>query len=178
MNLFIRLLWLRAAGRFRPSSGFLGPIRTPFRVMPTDLDVLRHMNNGVYLSLLDLARMDLLLRARLAGEIARRGWYPVVTAESIGFRRSLTLFQRFEVETRVLGWDDTSFYLHQRFIRHGDVVAGAFVAGRFLRREGGSVPAAEVAALAGAASSPPLPEWARQLGADQERLRADLVVSG
>ncbi|MDX1674503.1 MAG: acyl-CoA thioesterase [Longimicrobiales bacterium] len=175
MNLFARLLWLRMVGRLRPRSGLLGPVRTPFRVWPTDLDVLRHVNNGVYLSLLDIARTDLLIRARLAGALKERGWFPVVTAESIGFRRSLTLFQRFDVETRVLGWDDVSFYIHQGFIRDGDVIASALVAGRFLSRDGGSVPTADVAALGGVTKSPEVPGWARRLAADQERLRKNVV---
>ncbi len=174
MNLFIRLLWLKLAGRFRPRSGMLGPVRTPFRVLPTDLDVLRHVNNGVYLSLLDVARMDLLERARLTRPLKERGWYPVVTAESIGFSRPLTLFQRFEVESRVLGWDDVSFYIRQRFIRHDDVIASALVVGRFLSDQG-SVPPADVAAVAGLRESPPLPEWATRLGADQERLRKNAI---
>ena len=174
MNLFLRLLWLKLFGRFRPRSGLLGPIRTPFRVLPTDLDVLRHVNNGVYLSLLDIARMDLLRRARLTAPLRERGWFPVVTAESIGFRRALKLFQRFEVETSVLGWDDVSFYLHQRFIRQGDIIASALVVGRFLSDDG-SVPTDAVTALAGLDASPPIPEWAARLGADQERLRKDAV---
>jgi acyl-CoA thioesterase FadM len=173
MNLFLRLLWLKLAGRFRPRAGLLGPIRTPFRVLPTDLDVLRHVNNGVYLSLLDIARMDLLQRAGMTGELKARGWFPVVTAESIGFRRPLTLFQRFEVDTRVLGWDDVAFYIHQRFLRRDDVVASALVVGRFLSADG-SVPAPDVAALGGVHESPPLPGWATRLGADQERLRKDV----
>ncbi len=176
MNLFLRLLWLKLAGRLRPRAGLLGPVRTPFRVLPTDLDVLRHMNNGVYLSLLDLARMDLLLRAGLARPLKERGWFPVVTAESIGFGRSLQLFQRFEVETRVLGWDDIAFYIHQRFLRNDTTIAGALVVGRFLRREGGSVPAPDVAAVGGLAESPALPDWATRLGADQDRLRTDAVT--
>lgn len=171
MNLFMRLLWLRLTRRFRSSADLLGPVRTPFRVWPTDLDLLRHVNNGVYLSLLDVARMDLLQRAGLADELGQRGWFPVVTGESIGFRRPLTLFQRFEVETRVLGWDERSFYIEQRFIRDGEGIATALVVGRFLRREGGSVAPGEVGTLAGIAASPELPEWARRLGADQERLR-------
>lgn len=172
MNLFMRLLWLRLVGRFRPSTDFLAPVRTPFRVWPSDLDVLRHVNNGVYFSLLDLGRMDLLQRVGLTGELRRRGWYPVVTAESMGFRRALTLGQRFQVETRLVGWDERSFYLHQRFIRGDEAVANALVAGRFLRREGGSVPPSDVAALVGGPESPELPEWVRRLGADQEWLRS------
>ncbi len=171
MNLFMRLLWLRLFGRFRPRGSLLGPIRTPFRVLPTDLDVLLHVNNGVYLSMLDVARMDLLQRAGLVPEMKRRGWFPVVTGESIGFRRPLTLFQKFEIETRVLGWDERSFYIDQRFIRGDEVVASALVVGRFLRAGGGSVAPAEVGELAGVPESPEVPEWAARLGADQERLR-------
>ena len=176
MNLFMRLLWLRLVGRFRSSVDLLGPVRTPFRVWPTDLDVLRHVNNGVYLSILDLARLDLLIRAGVAGALRDRGWFPVVTAESIGFNRSLTLFQRFEVETRVLGWDDVSFFIHQRFVRGDDAIASALVVGRFLRREGGSVPPEDVAALGGLDESPTVPGWALRLGQDQERLRKDAVA--
>lgn len=175
MNLFLRLLYLRLTRRFRPRSGLLDPVRTRFTVLPTDLDALRHMNNGVYFSFLDLARLDLIQRAGLAGELRRRGWVPVVSAESIGFRRSLTLFQRFEVETRLVGWDERSFYIHHRFFRNDDVIASAFIAGRFLRREGGSVPPPEVAALTDRLESPELPEWALRLSADQERLRVDAV---
>jgi len=144
MNLFLRLLWLAIAGRSRSRVGVLGPCRTPFRVLPTDLDVLRHMNNGVYFSLMDLARVDLLTRAGLAGRIASRGWYPVVVAETIQFRRSLTLFDSFSIETRVLGWDEKAFVLEQRFFRGTESVAAALVRARFLSREGGSVTPGEV----------------------------------
>lgn len=173
MNLFMRLLWLRLVGRFRPRCHFLGPVRTPFRVWPTDLDVLRHVNNGTYFSLLDLGRMDLVQRAGLVGELRRRGWFPVVTTESMGFRRPLMLGQRFDVETRVLGWNERSFYLHQRFIRDDEVVAGGLILGRFLRREGGSVRPTDVATLVGEPESPEIPDWARRLGADMERLRVE-----
>lgn len=144
MNLFLRLLWLLAAGRFRSPVGVLGPCLTPFRVLPTDLDVLRHVNNGTYFSLMDLARVDLLRRAGLADRIEARGWYPVVVAETIQFRRSLTLFERFDIETLVLGWDDKAFLLQQRFIRRGEVVATALVRARFLARGAGSVSPSEV----------------------------------
>jgi acyl-CoA thioesterase FadM len=165
VNLLFRLLWVLLVARFRPRCDPLGPVRTPFRVVPTDLDVLRHVNNGVYLSLLDIARLDLLIRSGLFRRVRARGWYPVVTSESIRFRRPLTLFEKFHVETRVLGWDDRSIYVDQRFVRRGDVIASALVVGRFLHT-GGSIPPARVLALTDTdlAESPPLPEWAARLG--------------
>lgn len=172
MNLYFRVLWTRLVSRFRAPCGPLGPIRTPFRVMPTDLDVLRHVNNGVYFSLLDLARADLLTRSGLLPRLTERGWFAVISAESMRFRRSLRLFERFDVETTVVGWDDRAVYIHHRFLRGDDAVAVALVAARFLRREGGAVAPREVLALTDhdgpdhdgvPAASPELPEWARSL---------------
>lgn len=172
MNLFLRLVWLLATARVRPRCDILGPCRTRFRVWPTDLDVLRHVNNGVYLSLMDLGRVDLLLRSGVLARVRARGWYPVVAAETIQFRRSLTLFQPFVIETRVLGWDDRSIFLEQRFVRpgsSGETIALAVIRGRFLATGGGPVPMAELMALAGhGGSSPELPEWVRRWNEDMQ----------
>lgn len=146
MNLLLRLCWLLVVCRFRAAVPPLGPCRTPFRVWPTDLDLLWHVNNGVYFSIMDLARIDLLSRAGMAGRIRAKGWYPVVVAETMQFRRSLNPFQRFEIETRVLGWDDKAIVLEQQFFRGDESVAHALVRARFLSRHGGTVPPSELVA--------------------------------
>ena len=159
MNLFFRLVWLAIVGQRRSRVSVLGPCRTPFRVLPTDLDVLRHVNNGVYFSLMDLARVDLMRRAGLFAQLARRGWYPVVMAETIQFRRSLKLFQRFDIVTRVLTWDEKGILVEQRFERGGETIARAILRSRFLSRKGGSVPTDDILALSGIAFAPaPIPE--------------------
>jgi acyl-CoA thioesterase FadM len=165
---YFRLLWMLLFGRFRPGVSALGPCRTPFRVLPTDLDVLRHVNNGIYLSLMDLGRVDLMRRSGLFASLARKGWYPVVIAETIQFRRSLTLWQRFTIVTRVLGWDERAIVVEQRFERGGETIARAWVRARFLRREGGSVPTADLLALAGIAfeDAPVMPARAERWNAD------------
>ena len=155
MNLYLRLVWLALAGRFRRAVSALGPCRTPFRVWPSDLDVLRHVNNGVYFSLMDVARVDLIRRAGLFGKLRERGWYPVALAETIQFRRSLTLFQRFEIVTRVLGWDEKALLIEQRFERRGEVLALAFVRARFLQRGGGGVAPGAIVGLAGLSADVP-----------------------
>lgn len=161
MNLLLRLLWLALTGGRRSPVPVLGPCRTPFRVLPSDLDVLRHVNNGVYFSLMDLARVDLMRRAGIFSKLARNGWYPVVTAETMQFRRSLTLFQRFEVVTRVVTWDDRAILVEQAFERNGEVIALALVRTRFLSRTGGTVPTGQILALGGLPEDlepPPVPE--------------------
>jgi len=168
MNLWLRLLWLLLAGPRRSSVPPFGPCRTPFRVWPTDLDVLRHVNNGVYLSMMDLARVDLMSRAGLAHKLRQQGWYPVVVAQTIRFRRSLTLFQAFTIETRVLGWDEKAFVLEQRFERGPELLANAVVRARFLSRTGDRISPREVLALAGEyGASPPLATEVARWNADQ-----------
>jgi acyl-CoA thioesterase FadM len=161
VNLYFRLLCLHLLSRLRTPCPLLGPCLTPFRVMPTDLDVLLHMNNGKYMSLLDLGRIDLLIRSGFLAALRGQGWYPVVAAEAIRFKRSLRLFQSFEIETRVIGWDHKVFALEQRFLHAGAEMASAVVWARILRRSGGGVAPNEVLANAGYSGPEiPLPEWA------------------
>jgi YbgC/YbaW family acyl-CoA thioester hydrolase len=168
MNRWLRFLWLLLVVRRRSPVPAFGPCRTPFRVWFTDLDVFRHMNNGIYLVIMDLARLDLMIRSGLWKKLKANGWYPVVVAETVQFRRSLNLFERFEIDTRVLGWDDKAIVLEQQFIRDGEAVAHALVRARFLKRSGGSVMPAEIAALIGhSPQSPPLGEYAARWNAEQ-----------
>src|SRR6187401_2614252 len=127
MNLFLRLLLLLLTARFRARCAPLGPARKRFFVWPPDLDVLMHVNNGVYLSMLDVARVDMMLRSGAFGRFGARGIYPVVAAQTIRYRRSLRLFERFEVETRVVGWDEQAFFVEHTFLRRDEVVAEAVV---------------------------------------------------
>ncbi|OIH99048.1 MULTISPECIES: acyl-CoA thioesterase [Curtobacterium] len=166
MNLYFRLLLLQLRTRLRARVGgrrrasLWDEVRTPFRVVPTDLDPLRHVNNGKYLSMLDLGRLDLMLRSGYWAALSEHGWYPVVSAQTITYKRSLTLGQRFELRTHVLGVDDRAVYLEQTFVRQGAVMARAVVQARFLRRSGGTVPTADLLEAAGGADRDlTVPDW-------------------
>lgn len=173
MNHFFRLLLLIFFARRRGTCHLLGPCHTPFMVLPTDLDVLGHVNNGVYLSMLDLARLDLLIRSGLMPKLRGEGWYGVVAAETIQVRKSLRLFEKFMVETRVLGWDEKAALIFHQFIRRDVVVATAVVRIRFLRRAGGTVTTAELLRLAGLQQeSPELPAWVQRWNDDQQEVLA------
>ena len=160
MNLYFRLLLFMIRVRFRSRLGIWDTSHVTFRVNPLDLDLQRHMNNGRYLSLMDLGRMDLMLRSRFWQRITGQGWYPVVAGQTITYRRSLTLGQRFELATRVIGYDERWIYMEQVF-RSGDaVIADAIVRARFLRTSGGSVDVQEVLDLVGPPPEDPvLPDW-------------------
>ncbi len=160
MKLYFRLIWLILTQSRRSRCTMLGPVDTHFRVWPNDLDALLHMNNGVYLTLMDLGRTDLLLRSGAFSAIRKEGWYPVLAAETIRFKRSLTLFQRFTIRTRVAGWDERSIYLEQIYMAKDKLIARAVVDARFLAKKGGKVtPAQLLEFLNIETESPQLPDW-------------------
>jgi len=72
MNLYLRLFVLSLLVRFRPRVSIWVGSRTPFRVLPNDLDVNRHMNNARYLAFCDLGRLDLMIRSGYWKEITGR----------------------------------------------------------------------------------------------------------
>ncbi|MDA4895459.1 MULTISPECIES: acyl-CoA thioesterase [unclassified Microbacterium] len=153
MNVIWRtLLVILSARRRARREGLLDPTavgRIRLTTLPTDLDILRHMNNGRYLSLFDLGRWDLLIRTGLFDAMRERGWYAVVSSETVTFRKSLELWQRFDVESRLIGHDDKAVLMEHRAVVGGEVYARVIVRARMLRRTGGTVPHDELFAAVG-----------------------------
>ena len=109
------------------------------RVLPTDLDFLWHVNNGVYFSYLDFGRMNMIFRNGIFDLCRRENWYSVVASETIKFRKSLQLWDKFKLETEVVGHDEKYFFISQRIMRKDVVVSQALIKIRFLSKKGGGV---------------------------------------
>jgi acyl-CoA thioesterase FadM len=132
MNLYLRLLRLLLLLPFVRRRALLEPGRIGFRVWPTDCDINLHMNNGRYLTFMDLGRVHLLAQIGLLGGLVRRRWAPVLSAAEINFIRPVNPLQRFDLVTRLLTWDEKYFYIEQRFVAGGRLCAVAMVKGLFL----------------------------------------------
>ena len=160
MNLYLRLMFLRLRSRRRTPLGIWDTAVTPFRVTVSDLDLLGHVNNSKYLAIMDLARIDLMMRSGVWDKLRRQGWYPVVAGQTITYRKSLKLGQRFDVKSRVLGMDDRWFYVQQVFLHDDAVCAHAVIRVRFLKRGGGNVEHGEMGAfLGGFPDNLDVPDW-------------------
>ena len=159
MNLLFRLLKVLICTLWRPPLELLDESIVAFRVWPTDLDVNLHMNNGRYLTLMDLGRLDLIFRMGLLKHMIRQRWRPLAASATIQFRRSLGPFQKFQIRTRLVCWDERWIYFGQTFESEGRVVAQGFIRA-LLRGGSGSVPTNEIleAMGQGAIGSPPMPE--------------------
>jgi acyl-CoA thioesterase FadM len=177
MNLYFRLFLLALSMLRLQRRAVLADSRVCFRVLPNDCDVNLHMNNGRYLSLMDLGRVHLIVQMGLLRAIFRNGWKPVLAAAEINFIRPLKPLQKFELVTRVVTWDEKYCYIEQLFEARGELYAHAFVKGLFLGREGRAATATVLAALGHHEPAPEMPEelriWAELGSAKKQRAESD-----
>lgn len=144
MHMMFRTIWMFLAKRFLSKTQFNQITEHTMRVLPTDLDLLWHVNNGVYFSLMDFGRWDMIFRNGVYDKCKSLDWYSVVAGETIKFRRSLKLWDKFQIQTQVIGHDDKNFFIQQKFICKNELMATGLVKVRFLKLKGGTVPAEEV----------------------------------
>lgn len=158
MNLLLRVFFVRIAAFFRKHLKLLDSSVLTLWVLPNDLDIYFHMNNGRYLTVMDLGRFDLIVRSGL-GEICKKNHLaPLVASVTVKYKRSLKLFQRYQLVSRIVCWDDKWVFIKQSFIHDGKCAATGYVKGLF-RSPKGNVPTAQVLALMGMwHASPPMPE--------------------
>lgn len=130
MNLYFRLLRILLLHYFCKKT--LHPITAAseltFRVWPFDLDINGHMNNARYLALMDLGRLDLILKSGMFKKTLDNKWIPVLGASTIRYRIPLFPFQKVTMTTEVKYWDESWFYMEQRFIIQGGKKQGAVAA--------------------------------------------------
>ncbi|MFT4260410.1 acyl-CoA thioesterase [Microbacterium sp.] len=167
MNVIWRTLLVILGARRRVRRGesldpaAVGTIR--LTTLPTDIDILRHMNNGRYLSLFDLGRWDLLIRTGLFDAMKARDWYAVVSNATITYRKSLQLWQRFDVQSRFIGHDDRAVFMEHRAVVDGEIYARVIVRARMLRRAGGAVSNEELFSAVGRPEGvPEIDEWVHE----------------
>ena len=161
MNLFFRLLLLLLSMPFKKPLKLLDSSELRFRVFPNDLDIYGHMNNGRYLTLMDLGRMDWIWRTGLARAARKNRWNPLVASSTIRYKKSLTLGKRFTLRTRVIGWDEKWFYIEQVFKKGERPIASATVKGLFRGPHGNVLPAQVLTAIRQEVRSPELPASVR-----------------
>ena len=161
MNLYLRLLYVLWKIWRLPRKEVLEESRVAFRVLPNDCDVNFHMNNGRYLAFMDLGRLHLTAQIGLLAMIVRRRWAPALAAAEINFIRELAPFQKFELVTRVVTWDDKYAYMEHRFESGGVLCAHAFAKGLFIANGRRVSNASILADLGHAGVAPPFPEELR-----------------
>ncbi|MBC7955569.1 MAG: thioesterase family protein [Cytophagales bacterium] len=126
-------------------------------MLPNDLDINGHMNNGRYLTLIDLMLVEYFVRTGFARVMMSNGWRPMSGGAIISYRRGLNPLQTYQLRFRLDASDDSWNYMRFEFVREGRVHAAGYMKGAAVAR-GGLVPNAEsYAAMNLTPLSKPLP---------------------
>lgn len=159
MNLWFRVVRVILLALLRPRLGWQDESRLYFRVWPTDLDINVHMNNARYLALMDLGRLDMILRSGMGRVVWRDKLQPVIAGALVRYRRPLKPFAAVSLRSRLLAWDDKWMFIEHR-LECGDVLAcHAVVKAMLVGKTGGLAPAEIARNLNQSPVSPPLPDW-------------------
>ena len=148
MNLYLRLLILFIKSRWKPRLNLMGKSILKFHVLPSDLDINMHMNNGRYNSIMDLGRVDIMLRTGLLQMVYNKKWFGVVGSIHTRFKRPLKLFQAYELQSQIIYWDDKWTWVEQKIFSKGKLVSSALVQ-TLIRLKGENVPTPELMELMG-----------------------------
>ena len=116
MNLIFRMLYVLTRALFGERLQVGNLVSTlSLRVLPNDIDINFHMNNGRYLTICDLNRVDIFARSGLLRAMFKRGWLPVIAEHTMVYKKPLDIFASFEVKTEVTHWDEKYFYMKHTF---------------------------------------------------------------
>lgn len=147
MNLIFRMLGLLVASFFKPRLPHIKPINSlQMRVLPNDVDINFHMNNGRYLTICDLTRVDMFIRTGLAKTMLKEKWIPVIAEHTMTYKKPLKPFQKYLVTMAVTGWDDRSFDMVHTFLVGERVMAEGTSKGVILSKQEGVIPPERVLA--------------------------------
>ena len=148
MNLYLRLLWIifKARGRKKITKDDPGNEISTI-VMPNDIDLNLHVNNGRYLTLCDFSRVDLFIRSGLAAIMLKHKLVPVVAEHTMTYIKPLHVFNRIRLSMQLTHWDEKYFYATHTFYRGEQVVAEGTSKSLIISRKNGKLTPAQVLTL-------------------------------
>ncbi len=122
-------------------------------VLEHHLDTLGHMNNAVYLEILEEARWDFITRGGFGlRKIQETKTGPVILEVNLRFQKEINLRDKIRIETEVLKYEGKIGQLRQRIIKeNNDQAAEAIFAIGFFDLDTRKL-------------IPPSPEWKAVLG--------------
>ena len=136
-------------------------------VWPQDIDPFLELNNGRYVTLLDLGRYGYGTRVDINGFLKKNQWSLTITGTYNEYRHRLRLFQKFELKTKIIGYDADWFYFFQKIERNGKTHMASVVKYAFTSKNG-IVKPKEVVEVMGEPYDPTqLPKWVTEIGQHQ-----------
>ena len=144
-------------------AGELAPMATHVshhRCWPQDIDLFMEMNNGRILTILDLGRTTLAHRVGLLRALRQNRWGLTMAGVSVRYRRRIRAFEKIEMRSRAVCWDDKFVYLEQSMWKTNGECANHALYRSAITGKRGIVPPTEALAQMGEGIQPPdMPKW-------------------
>ncbi|NPD18762.1 acyl-CoA thioesterase [Alterinioella nitratireducens] len=158
---FLRLAYQLLVTRNAPPIAPTDTHVSHHRCWPWDLDMFLELNNGRTLTIYDLGRVPGARRAGLLRVLREKGWGMTMAGASVRYRSRVRVFEKVEMHSRLVGWDDRFFYLEQSMWR-GQTCCNQIVYRAAVTDKGGIVPADRLMeALGHEGPRPKMPQWVR-----------------
>ena len=157
----LRMLSTVIRGALAQPIDVLDESRISLRVLPNDVDYNLHLNNGRFLTIMDLGRTDWGMRARAWPRWMKLGWKPLAGSVTIRFDRSIEAMAGYELRSRIVCWDHKWTYFQQEFWNGEQRAAVAYV--KVVLKHGRRTvpPARAMAAMGLTDASPTMPAGVR-----------------
>jgi acyl-CoA thioesterase FadM len=158
MNLYIRLLFTLLRAWRLPKFKVGETLERTFRVLPNDLDINGHMNNGRYMTIVDLMLMEYFVRIGFASVLVSKKWRPMSGGSFITYRRGLKPFQTYRLRYRIDACDTYWNFMRFEFWSEDKLCASGYMKGAAVGKAGLITNTESYAALGISELSDPLPE--------------------
>lgn len=146
------LIYMRAA--FREKISVTDTACLSFIVLPHEVD-LKYMNNSCFWAIAEMGLMNILFRTGLVNICRQNRWVPLVRSQKIVYKRPLKRFDRYQLETKLISWDERWLYFRQTFIRNRLLIANSLVKVLFMSKDGSRISSQNVLASLGVTSASP-----------------------
>jgi acyl-CoA thioesterase FadM len=168
MNLYLRLIWTLFRSKQLSRLAVGETLTRVLRVMPNDIDINGHMNNGRYLTVIDLMLVEYFVRTGFASVMLKRGWRPMSGGSFVTYRRGLKPLQTYTLRFRLDACDEHWNYMRFEFVSGDRVCAAGYMKGAAVGRNGLVANSESYAALGQPLYGAPLPAPVRDwLNAEQ-----------
>lgn len=139
--------------------------------LPWDIDVWMELNNGRTLTLYDMARIPLAMKAGLITALRDNKWGLTMAGCSVRYRRRIRMFEKIEIRSRLVCFDDRFMYLEQSMWKKNGECANHILYRSAVTDENGIVATQRIMDAVGLhEASPDMPAWIQNwIDADASR---------
>ena len=106
------------------------PVNVRLRVTPFEAE-LTHASSYSYMAYAALGRWSWNLACMDLGRMWRERWTPFTHSELVYYRRALSVFDRVELSTTLIWWDEKMAWFEHRISHEGQLAAIVYSRGAF-----------------------------------------------